>query len=89
MLQIDNLTSVRVSLSTYSSAGAPKSYVNRVHIKAWKEGLKGLYYLRTEAKSRAENVSEKVERVALQDDNRSIVYSKKRIVPSVPWLWRN
>jgi ribonucleoside-diphosphate reductase alpha chain len=65
------------SVNLFFPAGAPKSYVNRVHIKAWKEGLKGLYYLRTEAKSRAENVSEKVERVALQDDNRSIVYSKK------------
>ena len=64
-------------MNLFFPAGAEKSYVNKVHIKAWKEGLKGLYYLRTEAKSRAENVSEKVERVALQDDNRSIVYSKK------------
>src|SRR5210317_1624741 len=65
------------SVNIFFPSGAEKSYVNKVHIKAWKEGLKGLYYLRTEAKSRAENVSEKVERVALQDDNRSIVYSKK------------
>ena len=65
------------SVNVFFPAGADKSYVNKVHIKAWKEGLKGLYYLRTEAKSRAENVSEKVERVALMDDNRSIVYSKK------------
>lgn len=65
------------SVNLFFPSGAQKSYVNKVHIKAWKEGLKGLYYLRTEAKSRAENVSEKVERVALQDDTRSIVYSKK------------
>ena len=38
--------------------------------------MKGLYYLRTEAKSRAENVSEKVERVALQSDTSTIVYTK-------------
>jgi ribonucleoside-diphosphate reductase alpha chain len=69
------------SVNLFFPAGAQKSYVNKVHIKAWKEGLKGLYYLRTEAKSRAENVSEKVERVALQEDNRSIVYSKK----NCPW----
>jgi glutaredoxin len=50
--------------------------VNQVHIKAWKEGLKGLYYLRTEAKQRAENVSEKVERVVMQEDTRSLVYTK-------------
>jgi ribonucleoside-diphosphate reductase alpha chain len=65
------------SVNIFFPSGAEKSYVNKVHIKAWKEGLKGLYYLRTEAKSRAENVSEKVERVALQEDTRNIVYSKK------------
>ena len=63
-------------LTLFFPAGAPKSYVNKVHINAWKLGLKGLYYLRTEAKSRAENVSEKVERVALEGDKRSVVYSK-------------
>jgi ribonucleoside-diphosphate reductase alpha chain len=64
------------SVNLFFPSGADKSYVNKVHIKAWKEGLKGLYYLRTEAKQRAENVSEKVERVALAGDMRSIVYSK-------------
>ena len=65
------------SVNLFFPSGTQKSYVNKVHLKAWQEGLKGLYYLRTEAKNRAENVSEKVERVALQDDTRSIVYSKK------------
>lgn len=65
------------SVNLFFPAGAEKSYVNKVHLRAWQLGLKGLYYLRTEAKSRAENVSEKVERVALQDDTRTIVYSKK------------
>src|SRR5210317_1768376 len=69
------------SVNLFFPAGAEKSYVNKVHLEAWKKGLKGLYYLRTEAKSRAENVSEKVERVALQGDTRSIVYSKK----NCPW----
>lgn len=64
------------SVNLFFPAGADKAYVNKVHIKAWKEKLKGLYYLRTEAKSRAENVSEKVERVALQEDMRTIVYGK-------------
>jgi ribonucleoside-diphosphate reductase alpha chain len=64
------------SVNLFFPAGAEKAYVNKVHLKAWKEGLKGLYYLRTEAKSRAENVSEKVERVALGDDMRSLVYGK-------------
>lgn len=64
------------SVNLFFPAGAEKSYVNKVHLKAWKEGLKGLYYLRTEAKQRAENVSEKVERVALAGDMRTIVYGK-------------
>ena len=65
------------SVNLFFPSGAPKSYVNQVHIKAWQEGLKGLYYLRTEAKQRAENVSEKVERVALEGDKRNVIYSKK------------
>ena len=64
------------SVNLFFPAGANKSYVNRVHFSAWKQGLKGLYYLRTEAKQRAENVSEKVERVALAGDMRTIVYGK-------------
>ncbi|MDA7837462.1 ribonucleoside-diphosphate reductase subunit alpha [bacterium] len=65
------------SVNLFFPSSVDKSYVNKVHLKAWKEGLKGLYYLRTEAKSRAENVSEKIERVALQDDTRTIVYGKR------------
>ena len=64
------------SVNLFFPAGAQKTYVNKVHLKAWKEGLKGLYYLRTEAKQRAETVSDKVERIALQDDDRTIVYGK-------------
>ena len=64
------------SVNLFFPAGAEKSYVNRVHLNAFRKGLKGLYYLRTEAKQRAENVSEKVERVALSEDTRTIVYGK-------------
>ncbi len=64
------------SVNLFFPAGAEKSYVNQVHLRAWKDGLKGLYYLRTEAKQRAENVSEKVERIALAGDMRTIVYGK-------------
>ena len=65
------------SVNLFFPSGADKSYVNKVHYQAWKQGLKGLYYLRTESKQRAETVSEKVERVALQGDTRSIIYGKK------------
>jgi len=72
------------SVNVFFPSGASRAYVNKVHLKAWKDGLKGLYYLRTEAKARAENVSEKIERVALQDDTRSIVYGKS----DCPWCAR-
>ena len=65
------------SVNLFFPAGVSKGTVNKVHFSAWKKGLKGLYYLRTEAGSRAENVSEKVERVALQQDTRSIIYGKQ------------
>jgi len=64
------------SVNLFFPSGVARGYVNKVHLKAWQEGLKGLYYLRTEAKSRAETVADKVERVALQDDNRTIIYGK-------------
>jgi ribonucleoside-diphosphate reductase alpha chain len=55
------------SVNLFFPAGSDKSYVNRVHLKAWKSKLKGLYYLRTSATSNAENVGQKVERVALKN----------------------
>jgi len=64
------------SVNLFFPAGSEKSYVNKVHIKAWQNGLKGLYYLRTEAKQRAETVADKVERVALQEDDRTLIYGK-------------
>jgi ribonucleoside-diphosphate reductase alpha chain len=57
-------------------AGAERSYVNAVHYAAWDKGLKGLYYLRTEAKQRAENVSEKVEENKLTEVKETIIYGK-------------
>ena len=69
------------SVNLFFPSGAPKRYVNKVHFNAWRKGLKGLYYLRTEASSRAETVSDKVERVALEDDNRTLIYGKS----NCPW----
>jgi ribonucleoside-diphosphate reductase alpha chain len=55
------------SVNLFFPAGSDKHYVLMTHIKAWKEGLKGLYYLRTSAGVDPEKVSAKVERVALKD----------------------
>lgn len=54
------------SLNLFFPAGADRNYVLATHIKAWRDGLKGLYYLRTTAGVNV-NISEKVERVPLAD----------------------
>ena len=64
------------SVNLFFPSGVDRKYVLAAHIKAWSQGLKGLYYLRTEAKSRAENVSEKIERNALEDYKGTILYGK-------------
>jgi len=55
------------SVNLFFPPRADKAYVNKVHLAAWELGLKSLYYCRTVASNRAENVSQKVERQALTD----------------------
>lgn len=55
------------SVNLFFNPGVSRAHVNRVHIEAWRRGLKGLYYYRTEARNRADAVSKKIERVALRD----------------------
>ena len=55
------------SVNLFFRSGAKRAYVNQVHLKAWKSGLKGLYYLRTTAGKTGDKVGESVERVALKD----------------------
>ena len=55
------------SVNLFFPAGTEKSYVNSVHLRAWKRKLKGLYYLRTNAGASAEKVSEKIEQDKLKD----------------------
>jgi ribonucleoside-diphosphate reductase alpha chain len=55
------------SVNLFFPAGSDRHYVLLTHIKAWKEGLKGLYYLRTTAGVDADKVGIKVKRVALKD----------------------
>lgn len=59
------------SLNLFFPAGADRDYLNSVHLQAWQQGVKSLYYLRTEASKRAEAVSKKIERVALKDGDKS------------------
>ena len=47
--------------------------LNNVHKRAWTKGLKTLYYLRSEAIRRAENISVKVERQIRADSEEECV----------------
>jgi ribonucleoside-diphosphate reductase alpha chain len=55
------------SVNLFFPSGTNKKYVNEVHLRAFNKKLKGLYYLRTSASSKADTVSFKPTRVALED----------------------
>ena len=55
------------SVNLFFPAGTDKAYVNEVHLRAFNKKLKGLYYLRTSAGAKADTVSFKPTRVALED----------------------
>ena len=57
------------SLNLFFPPDADVRRLNSVHKRAWTKGLKTLYYLRSEAIKRAENVSMKVERQVRADSN--------------------
>jgi ribonucleoside-diphosphate reductase alpha chain len=65
------------SVNLFFPSGSDRSYVNQVHLQAWSQGLKGLYYLRTTAGRTADKVGQKVARNTLQDDGRTIIYGKQ------------
>lgn len=57
------------SVNLYFPFGSQRSYINETHLKAYRDGLKGLYYFRTTAGFSGDKVSIKASRVALKDFN--------------------
>ena len=55
------------SINLFFPVGVPRSVVNSVHLNAWKKGLKGLYYLRTESAGKLKDVSAKIESSRLKE----------------------
>ena len=55
------------SVNLFLPANVSIPELHHLHLRAWKKGLKSLYYLRSEAVKRAENVSLKITREALKD----------------------
>ena len=55
------------SINLFFPPNCDRAYYGEVHFLAWRQGVKGLYYLRTEAPAQVENVSKRVDRIALVD----------------------
>lgn len=53
------------SVNLYFPDNCPRAYINSVHLSAWREGLKGLYYVRTSSGAVADKVGVSVERKPL------------------------
>jgi len=49
------------SVNLFFSANSEPKYIHQVHVEAWKEGLKSLYYLRSSAAIRSDLASRSVE----------------------------
>lgn len=54
------------SLNLFFPANSDPRYINKVHIEAWKEGVKGLYYMRTESSIAGEAGSREYKREATE-----------------------
>ncbi len=54
------------SVNVFLPANVHKRDLHQIHFQAWKKGLKSLYYCRSLSIQRADTVSEKVERIALE-----------------------
>ena len=58
------------SLNIYINPDASKGYVNKLHLTAWEKGIKSLYYCRSKAVRRAENIGGTIEReIILEEDD--------------------
>jgi ribonucleoside-diphosphate reductase alpha chain len=55
------------SLNVFFRPDSNIKYIHAVHFQAWKQGLKTLYYCRSEKISKADKVSKKIERQVIQE----------------------
>ncbi len=58
------------SLNVFINSDASKPYVNKLHLTAWEMGIKSLYYCRSKAPSRVENIGGTLQReIILEEDD--------------------
>ncbi|WP_367364729.1 ribonucleoside-diphosphate reductase subunit alpha [Candidatus Tisiphia endosymbiont of Nedyus quadrimaculatus] len=58
------------SLNVFLAGNVSKMYLNNIHFRAWKKGVKSLYYCRSTSIQRADKVSHDVKKVDFQDIER-------------------
>lgn len=56
------------SLNVFINPDANKGYVNTLHLTAWRMGIKSMYYCRSKAIRRAENIGGKIVREIIQEE---------------------
>ena len=56
------------SINIFIPQGMDIQDFSHLHVRAWKKGLKTLYYVRSAPARRAENLNSKVERMYLEQD---------------------
>lgn len=63
------------SLNLFFTPDVNVKELHAVHVRAWKKGVKSLYYLRSEPKNQVEAISSKVERVIRLGEDEDICMS--------------
>ncbi|WP_341755348.1 ribonucleoside-diphosphate reductase subunit alpha [Candidatus Tisiphia endosymbiont of Ptychoptera albimana] len=58
------------SLNVFLAGNVSKMYLNNIHFRAWKKGVKSLYYCRSTSIQRADKVSHDVKKADFQDIER-------------------
>lgn len=68
------------SLNVFLAGNISKMYLNNIHYRAWKKGVKSLYYCRSTSIQRADKVSHDVKQVDFQDIERDNKKKQEEVV---------
>ncbi|WP_375332574.1 MULTISPECIES: ribonucleoside-diphosphate reductase subunit alpha [unclassified Candidatus Tisiphia] len=70
------------SLNVFLAGNVSKMYLNNIHFRAWKKGVKSLYYCRSTSIQRADKVSHDVKKADFQDIERDNKKKREKEVVS-------
>ncbi len=61
------------SVNLFFAPDVPVAYLHRVHLEAWRKGLKTLYYCRTESIGRPEDITQKFDRYQVGNNEETCI----------------